>query len=242
MIGQAAPLYAFTSQVAEACAPSAALDKQRNRVACTAALERSKKAADMGQFEEARSILKENISSIARSHTATDDFCLGLQEVCSFWGRGGGGGGGGGHGQVVPRLGHFPSSLLCHVACGLSCKLTCPFQRAPCWPPFGKGEKAENYAEKRHTENEESEKGAENLHEQAWAKAKSEKNTVTLLQSGPDLTEIKHVQMSIRKFYSRFFSSALTLLFRDAMLSPERKGEGAPNKARLVQSTAGQST
>uniref|UniRef100_A0A7S4LN03 VWFA domain-containing protein n=1 Tax=Eutreptiella gymnastica TaxID=73025 RepID=A0A7S4LN03_9EUGL len=67
-------------EVAEACAPSAALDKQRNRVACTAALERSKKAADMGQFEEARSILKENISSIARSHTATDDFCLGLQE------------------------------------------------------------------------------------------------------------------------------------------------------------------
>jgi len=67
-------------EVARPQPPPAALDRQRNRLLCAEALEMSKRRADEGRLEEARTILRNAMDKIRGSATGADAFCVGLCE------------------------------------------------------------------------------------------------------------------------------------------------------------------
>eukprot|EP01012_Entosiphon_sulcatum_P025558 TRINITY_DN30891_c0_g1_i1.p1 TRINITY_DN30891_c0_g1~~TRINITY_DN30891_c0_g1_i1.p1 ORF type:complete len:711 (+),score=104.54 TRINITY_DN30891_c0_g1_i1:20-2152(+) len=60
--------------------PPAELDRQRNRIACTDAMEKARLLADQGEMPEARRVLTAVVETVSRSKTAQDEFCRGLLE------------------------------------------------------------------------------------------------------------------------------------------------------------------
>eukprot|EP01012_Entosiphon_sulcatum_P010232 TRINITY_DN1593_c0_g2_i2.p1 TRINITY_DN1593_c0_g2~~TRINITY_DN1593_c0_g2_i2.p1 ORF type:complete len:739 (-),score=129.96 TRINITY_DN1593_c0_g2_i2:833-3049(-) len=61
--------------------PPIALDKQRNRIRCTQAMELARNLADANELERAREELERAAEDIQRSASATDAFCQGLLGV-----------------------------------------------------------------------------------------------------------------------------------------------------------------